>query len=84
MKFGNDFDFANDLMVELLQVFCWDPILLVDSTSYLTNLCSLYSEVTPLEYDQSCQRYSLSITFDELMSLEECAPSSVLKYRDEE
>jgi hypothetical protein len=37
MKFGNDFDFANDLMVELLQVFCWDPILLVDSTCYLMN-----------------------------------------------
>ena len=46
MKFGNDFDFANDLMVEFLQVFCWDPILLVDSTSYLMNFIAA-QKVTP-------------------------------------
>jgi hypothetical protein len=46
MKFGNDFDCANDLTVELLQVFCWDPLLLVDSTSYLMNFIAA-QKVTP-------------------------------------
>ncbi len=59
MKCGNDFDCANDLTVELLQVFCRDPILLVDSTSYLMNFIAA-QKVTPHPKARDIARVAIS------------------------
>lgn len=37
MKFGNHLDRADDVPIELLEIRCWYPILLVKRTPYLMN-----------------------------------------------
>jgi hypothetical protein len=37
MKLGNHFNLANNIAVELFQLLCWNPVLLVESTAHVVN-----------------------------------------------